>query len=103
MVYNVGVESPVPALNGPFGQVEISTEQIPNSATCSVTGIAGVAGGGLTALTPATNACLGSSAFFSPLKQGWPEAIATARINQPWGHCGGGVLIPRIRKSELIL
>jgi hypothetical protein len=93
MVYNVGVESPVPALNGPFGQVEISTEQIPNSAACSVTGIAGVAGGGLTALTPATNACLGSSAFFSPLKQGWPEAIATARINQPWGHLQiGGVV-----------
>jgi hypothetical protein len=88
-----GVESPVPALNGPFGQVEISTAQIPNAAACSVTGIAGVAGGGLTALTPATNACLGSNAFFSPLKQGWPEAIGTARVNQPWGHLQiGGVV-----------
>jgi hypothetical protein len=92
-VFNVGIESPVPQLQGPFGQAEISTEQIPNTAACSVTGVAGVAGGGLNALTPATNACLGSNAFFSPLKQGWPEAIATARINQPWGHLQiGGVL-----------
>jgi hypothetical protein len=88
-----GIESPVPQLQGPFGQVEISTAQIPNIAACSVTGIAGVAGGGLTTLTPATNACLGSNAFFSPLKQGWPEAIATARVNQPWGHLQiGGVV-----------
>jgi len=89
LVFNFGIESPVPALNGPFGQVEISTEQIPNAAACSVTG----SGGTLTALTPSSNACLGSNAFFSPLKQGWPEAIATARINQPWGHLQvGGVL-----------
>jgi len=88
-VFNFGAESPVPALNGPFGQVEISTEQIPNSAACSVTG----SGGTLTALTPATNACLGSNAFFSPLKQGWPEVIGTARINNPWGHLQvGGVV-----------
>ena len=88
-VFNVGVESPVPQLQGPFGQVEISTEQIPNIAVCSVTG----SGGTLTALTPSSNACLGSNAFFSPLKQGWPEAIVTARTNQPWGHLQvGGVL-----------
>ena len=93
LVFNGGVESPVPALNGPFGQVEISTEQIPNSAACSVTGVAGVAGGNLSTLTPSTNACLGSSAFFSPLKQGWPELIGTARINNPWGHLQiGGVI-----------
>jgi hypothetical protein len=89
IVFNVGIESPVPQLQGPFGQVEISTEQIPNAAACSVTG----SGGTLTALTPSSNACLGSNAFFSPLKQGWPEAIATARISQPWGHLQvGGVL-----------
>ena len=92
-VFNFGIESPVPQLQGPFGQAEISTEQIPNTAACSVTGVAGTAGGGLTALTPSSNACLGSNAFFSPLKQGWPEAIATARVNQPWGHLQiGGVL-----------
>jgi hypothetical protein len=89
IVFNAGIESPVPALNGPFGQVEISTEQIPNAAACSVTG----SGGTLTTLTPSSNACLGSNAFFSPLKQGWPEAIVTARTNQPWGHLQvGGVL-----------
>jgi hypothetical protein len=88
-VFNVGVESPVPQLQGPFGQVEISTEQIPNIAVCSVTG----SGGTLTALTPSSNACLGSNAFFSPLKQGWPEAIATARINQPWGHLQVGAVV----------
>jgi hypothetical protein len=88
-----GIESPVPALNGPFGQVEMSTAQIPNSAACSTTGVAGVAGGNLSTLTPATNACLGSNAFFSPLKQGWPELIGTARTNQPWGHLQiGGVV-----------
>jgi hypothetical protein len=93
LVFNGGIENPVPELNGPFGQVYIDTEQIPNIAACSVTGVAGQPNNGLTALTPATNACLGSNAFFSPLKNGWPEAIATARINQPWGHLQiGGVL-----------
>jgi len=59
IVFNAGIESPVPA----------------------------------TTLTPSSNACLGSNAFFSPLKQGWPEAIVTARTNQPWGHLQvGGVL-----------
>jgi len=88
-VFNFGAESPVPALNGPFGQVEISTEQIPNTAACSVTG----GGSTLTTLTPATNACLGSNAFFSPLKQGWPEVIGTARINNPWGHLQVGAVV----------
>ena len=88
-VFNGGVESPVPRLNGPFGQVDIDSEQIANIAACSVTG----SGSTLTALTPSSNACLGNNAFFSPLKQGWPEAMATARWNQPWGHLQvGGVL-----------
>src|SRR6516162_7503349 len=88
-----GIENPVPRLNGPFGQVDIDTEQIPNSAACSVTGNAGVAGGNLSTLTPATNACLGSNAFFSPLKQGWPELMGTARINNPWGHLQVGAVV----------
>jgi len=88
-VFNFGIESPVPRLNGPFGQVDIDTEQIANISACSVTG----SGGTLTALTPANNACLGSLAFLSPLKQGWPETIATARINQPWGHLQVGAVV----------
>jgi len=88
-VFVVGGENPVPRLNGPFGQVDIDTNQIPNIAACSVTG----SGGTLSALTPASNACLGSSAFFSPLRETMPEWIATARINQPWGHLQiGGVV-----------
>jgi hypothetical protein len=99
-----GIENPVPRLNGPFGQVDIDTEQIPNSAACSVTGNAGVAGGNLSTLTPATNACLGSNAFFSPLKNSWPEAIATARINQPWGHLqvGGVVRVDQLNDGQYL-
>ena len=85
-VYNFGIENPVPQLNGPFGQVSIDTNQIPNIAACSVTG-------NTTASLPATTACLGSNAFFSPLQKAWPELIGTARINQPWGHVQiGGVV-----------
>jgi hypothetical protein len=85
-VYNIGVENPVPRLNGPFGQADIDTNQIPTSAACSVTG-------NTVANLPATTSCLGSAAFFSPLQATWPEAIATARINQPWGHLQiGGVV-----------
>ena len=85
-VFNAGIENPVPQLNGPFGQVSIDTNQIPNIAACSVTG-------NTTANLPATTACLGSNAFFSPLQKAWPELIGTARINQPWGHVQiGGVV-----------
>jgi hypothetical protein len=88
-VFNVGGENPVPRLNGPFGQFDIDTNQIPNIATCSVTG----SGGTLSALTPANNACLSTGAFFSPLRETMPEWIATARVNQPWGHLQiGGVV-----------
>jgi len=88
-VFVVGGETPVPRLNGPFGQVDIDTNQIPNIAACSVTG----SGGTLSALTPASNACLGSNAFFSPLRQTMPEWIATARVNQPWGHAQIGAVV----------
>src|SRR6516165_4806298 len=59
-VFNVGVENPVPRLNGPFGQADIDTNQIPTTAACS---LANNATG-----TPVTTACLGSAAFFSPLQ-----------------------------------
>src|SRR5262249_35544230 len=85
-VFNVGIENNVPRLNGPFGQVDIDTNQIPTITACSVTG-------NIVANLPATTACLGSGAFFAPLQTAWPEAIATARINQPWGHVQiGGVV-----------
>jgi hypothetical protein len=90
-VFNVGVENPVPRLNGPFGQTDIDTNQIPTSTACSVTG-------NTSAATPVTTACLGSGSFFSPLTASWPELIGTARINQPWGHLQiGGV----VRNTEL--
>jgi hypothetical protein len=88
-VFTVGGENPVPRLNGPFGQVDIDTNQIPNISACSVTG----SGGTLTALTPADNACLGNQALLSPLRQTMPEWIATARVNQPWGHAQIGAIV----------
>jgi len=96
-VFNVGFENPVPRLNGPFGQIDVDTNQIPNIAACSVTG-------NTAANLPATTACLGSSAFFSPLQTAWPEAIATARINQPWGHLqiGGVVRTDYLNDSQFL-
>jgi DcaP outer membrane protein/Porin subfamily len=90
-VFTAGFENPVPRLNGPAGQVDQDTNQIPTATACSVTG-------NTAAATPVTTACLGSGAFFSPLTKSWPELIATARINQPWGHLQiGGV----VRTDEL--
>jgi len=85
-VFTAGVENPVPRLNGPFGQADIDTNQIPTIAACSVTG-------NTAANLPATTSCLGSAAFFSPLQATWPEANATARINQPWGHVQIGATV----------
>jgi hypothetical protein len=85
-VFNAGIENPVGRLNGIFAQVDQDTNQIPNSAACS-------ASGNNVANLPATTSCLGSAAFFSPMKPSWPEAIATARVDQPWGHLQiGGVI-----------
>jgi DcaP outer membrane protein/Porin subfamily len=85
-VFRAGFENPVARFQGPFGQVDQDTNQIPNISACSVTG-------NITAATPATTACLGSLAFLSPLQVSMPEWIATARVNQPWGHVQiGGVL-----------
>jgi hypothetical protein len=90
-VFRAGIENPVPRLNGPFAQTDIDTNQIPTIAACSVTG-------NTAANLPATTSCLGSAAFFSPLQSYFPEAIAKARINQPWGHVElGGV----VRTDEL--
>src|SRR5208282_3556477 len=56
-VYSAGFENPVPRLNGPFGQVDIDTDQLPTSAACSVTG-------NTAANLPVTTSCLGTGAFF---------------------------------------
>ena len=96
-VFNAGIENPVPRLDGPFGQADIDTQQIPTIAACSVTG-------NFAPNLPATTSYLGSAAFFSPLQSIWPELIATGRINQPWGHLQiGGVVRTRLpeRRARL--
>jgi hypothetical protein len=92
-VFVVGVENPVPQMQSIFGQTYIDTEQIPNIAACSVTG-------NTAANLPATTACLGSNGFFSPLQASMPEWIATARINQPWGHLQVGGIIRDTRLND---
>jgi DcaP outer membrane protein/Porin subfamily len=92
-VFNIGGENPVPRLQSIFGQVDIDTQQIPNTAACSVTG-------NTAANLPATTACLGSNGFFSPLQATMPEWIATARINQPWGHLQVGGIIRNDRLDD---
>jgi hypothetical protein len=96
-VFTVGGENPVPRLNGPFGQADIDTNQIPTIAACSVTG-------NTAANLPADTACLGNAAFFSPLRETMPEWIATARVNQPWGHLqiGGVVRNDRLDDGQFL-
>jgi len=90
----VGIENPVPRLNGPFGQVDEDTNQIPTVAACSVAG-------NFLANLPADTACLGNAAFLSPLQAGLiPEFIGTARINQPWGHVQAGLVVRTDRLDD---
>jgi hypothetical protein len=85
-VFAVGGEGPVPRMQSTFGQVDLDTEQIATIAACGATAATAV---GL----PADTACLGNAAFVSALQSVMPEWIATARINQPWGHLQvGGVI-----------
>jgi hypothetical protein len=86
LVFIGGIENPVARLNGPFAQTDQDTNQIPTIASCSATG-------NTTTNLPATTSCLGSAAFFSPLKPAWPEALATARVNNPWGHLQVGAVV----------
>ena len=94
-VFVGGIEQNVPRLNGPFGQNDIDTNQIPTISACSVTA-------NNTTGTPADTACLGNAAFFSALQTTWPELIGTARINQPWGHVqiGGVVRTDRLNDNQ---
>ncbi len=92
-VFTVGGENPVPRMQTTFGQTDIDSEAIPNIAACSVTN-------NTAANLPATTACLGSAGFFSPLQAVMPEWIATARINQPWGHLQVGGVIRNDRLND---
>jgi hypothetical protein len=92
-VFVVGGENPVPRMQTTFGQTDIDTEQIPNINACS-------ASGNNATNLPATTACLGNAGFFSPLQAVMPEWIATARINQPWGHLQLGGVIRNDRLND---
>ena len=85
-MFTGGFENPVPRMMGQFGQSDIDTLAVPTISPCSITG-------NTAANLPATTACIGSSAFFDPLKSTWPEMIGTARINNPWGHMQVGVVL----------
>jgi hypothetical protein len=82
--FTIGAETPESSAAGPFGSYEIDSNQIPGTGACP-------AGATTAAGLEATTACVGSSAFFNPLQDPMPEWIATARINQPWGHVQLGV------------
>ena len=92
-VLTAGFENPVADLAGPFGQTYIDVNQIPNTARCT---------NGVPAGFQNDVACLGNVAFFSPLQNTMPEWIATARINQAWGHLqvGGVVRSERLNDGQ---
>src|SRR3984893_7621936 len=92
-VFTFGGENPVPRMQSVFGQVDLDTEQIATIASCSVTG-------NTTTNLPSSTACLGNGAFFSALQAVMPEWIATARINQPWGHLQVGGIIRNDRLND---
>jgi hypothetical protein len=97
-VWTAGMEQPDATIDTIFGKNDIDSNAIPGIAACSATGntlntatSVGTLGG--TVQTPVTTACLSSFAFFDTLQATMPEYVATARINQPWGHIQlGGVL-----------
>src|SRR5215469_3647709 len=87
-VFTGGIEQPDATISTPFGKNDIDTNQVPNTATCAVTGL----NGNVPSNVPATNACVGTFSFFNTLQATAPEVVATARSNQPWGHLQiGGV------------
>jgi Porin subfamily/DcaP outer membrane protein len=86
-VYNIGLEQPDATISTIFGKNDIDTNTVPNTGICSATG------NGITSALPVYTACASSFAFFDPLQATMPEWVATARVNQPWGHLTiGGVL-----------
>jgi Porin subfamily/DcaP outer membrane protein len=85
-VFNIGLEQPDATISTIFGKNDIDTNSVPNIAPCSATG-------NTTSALPVYTACAGSFAFFDTLQATMPEYVATARVNQPWGHLTiGGVL-----------
>jgi Porin subfamily/DcaP outer membrane protein len=96
-VYRIGAENPVPTMDSFAGKNDLDTNQVPNTAACSVTG-------NTTSNLPPNTACLGTFSFFSPLQSSMPEWIGTARINQPWGHLqiGGAVRENNLNDGEYL-
>jgi hypothetical protein len=92
-VFTAGFENPVADANTTFGQNYIDVGQIPNIARCTT---------GVPAGLQVDVACLGNFSFFSPLQNTMPDWVATARINQPWGHIqiGGVVRSERLNDGE---
>jgi hypothetical protein len=85
-VFNIGIEQPDASISTVFGKNDIDTNSVPNVAPCSATG-------NVVSNLPVYTACAGNFAFFDTLQATMPEYVASARINQPWGHLTlGGVL-----------
>jgi hypothetical protein len=85
-VFAAGFENPEPQAITRFGSIAVDSNTIPGISPCTATG-------NTAANLPATTACVGSGAFFDPLKVSWPELVGSARINQPWGHLRVGVVV----------
>ena len=85
-VFTFGGEQPDSTIDTIFGKNDVDSNAIPGIVNCS-------ANGNTVPNLPATTACTSSFAFFSAQQATMPEWIATARVNQPWGHLQlGGVL-----------
>ena len=95
-VFTAGFENPIPDVATTFGNTYLDVNQIPNIATCT----ANVFPAG--SVVQNDIACLGNIAFFSPLQTTMPDWVATARINQPWGHLqvGGVVRSERLNDGQ---
>jgi DcaP outer membrane protein/Porin subfamily len=86
LVLTGGIENPSPRFTNAFGQFDLDSQITGTITTCSATTNFGT-------LLPVTTACVPSGVFTDALKSSWPEAIATARINNPWGHLQIGAVI----------
>jgi hypothetical protein len=97
-VFTAGMENPIPDFANRFGNTYLDVNQIPNIATCT----ANVFPAGT--VVQQDLACLGNVAFFSPLQTTMPDWVATARINQPWGHLqvGGVIRAERLNDGEYL-
>jgi outer membrane DcaP-like protein len=88
-----GFENPSPRMTGPFGSFDLDSQVTGTIAPCSVT--ANTANN-----LPATTACIPSGVFTDTLKSSWPDTIATARVNQPWGHAQIGAMVRNTQLND---